>query len=62
MAINVNAEIRNVAGKGAARAIRNNKNIPAVKAGRKCHSSVLFRSIASLSSFINGSLGSKSME
>ncbi|MBN1324703.1 MAG: 50S ribosomal protein L25/general stress protein Ctc [Alphaproteobacteria bacterium] len=30
MAIKLNAEIRNVAGKGAARAVRNNKNIPAV--------------------------------
>lgn len=30
MAINLNAEIREVAGKGAARSIRNNKNIPAV--------------------------------
>ncbi len=30
MAIQLNAEIRNVAGKGAARAIRNNKKIPAV--------------------------------
>ena len=35
MAINVNAEIRNVAGKGAARSIRNNKNIPAVIYGEK---------------------------
>ncbi len=30
MAIQLNAEIRNVAGKGAARAVRKNKNIPAV--------------------------------
>ncbi len=30
MAIQLNAEIRKVAGKGAARAVRNNKNIPAV--------------------------------
>ena len=35
MAIELNAEIRNVAGKGAARAIRNNKNIPAVIYGEK---------------------------
>ncbi len=35
MAIELNAEIRNVAGKGAARAIRNNKNIPAVIYGNK---------------------------
>ena len=35
MAINLNAEIRNVAGKGAARSIRNNKNIPAVIYGEK---------------------------
>ncbi len=35
MAININAEIRNVAGKGAARCIRNNKNIPAVIYGEK---------------------------
>ncbi|MBR2341955.1 MAG: 50S ribosomal protein L25/general stress protein Ctc [Alphaproteobacteria bacterium] len=35
MAININAEIRNVAGKGAARSIRNNKNIPAVIYGEK---------------------------
>lgn len=35
MAIKLNAEIRNVAGKGAARAIRNNKNIPAVVYGEK---------------------------
>ncbi len=35
MAIQLNAEIRNVAGKGAARAIRNNKNIPAVIYGEK---------------------------
>lgn len=35
MAIKINAEIRNVAGKGAARAIRNNKNIPAVIYGEK---------------------------
>ena len=30
MAIELNAEFRNVAGKGAARAIRKNQNIPAV--------------------------------
>ena len=35
MAIELNAEIRNVAGKGAARSIRNNKNIPAVIYGEK---------------------------
>lgn len=35
MAIELKAEIRNVAGKGAARAIRNNKNIPAVIYGEK---------------------------
>ncbi len=35
MAINLNAEIRSVAGKGAARSIRNNKNIPAVIYGEK---------------------------
>ena len=35
MAINLNAEIRNVAGKGAARSIRNNKNVPAVIYGEK---------------------------
>lgn len=35
MAIKLNAEIRNVAGKGAARSIRNNKNIPAVIYGEK---------------------------
>ncbi|MBO5662441.1 MAG: 50S ribosomal protein L25, partial [Alphaproteobacteria bacterium] len=35
MAIELNAEIRNVAGKGAARCIRNNKNIPAVIYGEK---------------------------
>ena len=35
MAIQLNAEIRNVAGKGAARAIRKNKNIPAVIYGEK---------------------------
>jgi large subunit ribosomal protein L25 len=35
MAIQLNAEIRNVAGKGAARGIRNNKNIPAVIYGGK---------------------------
>ena len=35
MAINLNAEIRNVAGKGAARSIRKNKNIPAVIYGEK---------------------------
>ena len=35
MAIELNAEIRNVAGKGAARAIRKNKNIPAVVYGEK---------------------------
>lgn len=35
MAIELNAEIRNVAGKGAARAIRNNKNVPAVIYGEK---------------------------
>lgn len=35
MAITLNAEIRNVAGKGAARSIRNKKNIPAVIYGEK---------------------------
>jgi large subunit ribosomal protein L25 len=35
MAIQLNAEIRNVAGKGAARAVRNNKKIPAVIYGEK---------------------------
>lgn len=35
MAINLNAEIRSAAGKGAARSIRNNKNIPAVIYGEK---------------------------
>ncbi|MBQ4070393.1 MAG: 50S ribosomal protein L25/general stress protein Ctc [Alphaproteobacteria bacterium] len=35
MAIKLNAEIRNVAGKGAARSIRNNKKIPAVIYGEK---------------------------
>lgn len=35
MAIKLNAEIRNVAGKGAARSIRNKKNIPAVIYGEK---------------------------
>jgi large subunit ribosomal protein L25 len=35
MAINVNAEIRGRTGKGAARSIRNNKNIPAVIYGEK---------------------------
>lgn len=35
MAIQLNAEIRKVAGKGAARAVRNNKNIPAVIYGEK---------------------------
>lgn len=35
MAINVNAEIRERTGKGAARSIRNNKNIPAVIYGEK---------------------------
>ena len=35
MAITLNAEIRKVAGKGAARAVRNNKNIPAVIYGEK---------------------------
>jgi len=35
MAIKLNAEIRKVAGKGAARAVRNNKNIPAVIYGEK---------------------------
>jgi len=35
MAIQLNAEIRNVAGKGAARAVRNNKRIPAVIYGDK---------------------------
>jgi len=35
MAIELKAEIRNVAGKGAARAIRKNKNIPAVVYGEK---------------------------
>ncbi|MFQ6739091.1 MAG: 50S ribosomal protein L25/general stress protein Ctc [Alphaproteobacteria bacterium] len=35
MAIKLNAEIRNVAGKGAARSVRNAKNIPAVIYGEK---------------------------
>ena len=35
MAIKLNAEIRNVAGKGAARSVRNAKNIPAVIYGNK---------------------------
>ncbi len=35
MAININAEIRERTGKGAARSIRNNKNIPAVIYGEK---------------------------
>ena len=35
MAIELKAEIRNVAGKGAARAIRKNKNLPAVIYGEK---------------------------
>lgn len=35
MAIKLSAEIRNVAGKGAARSIRNKKNIPAVIYGEK---------------------------
>ncbi|MDE6571043.1 MAG: 50S ribosomal protein L25/general stress protein Ctc [Alphaproteobacteria bacterium] len=35
MAIKLNAEIRSVAGKGAARSIRKNKNIPAVIYGEK---------------------------
>lgn len=35
MAINLNAEIRERTGKGAARSIRNNKNIPAVIYGEK---------------------------
>lgn len=35
MAVKVNAEIRKVAGKGAARAVRNNKKIPAVIYGEK---------------------------
>ena len=35
MAININAEIRGRTGKGAARSIRNNKNIPAVIYGEK---------------------------
>ena len=35
MAIEITAEIRTVAGKGAARSIRNNKNIPAVIYGEK---------------------------
>lgn len=35
MAIQLNAEIRNVAGKGAARSVRNNKKIPAVIYGDK---------------------------
>ena len=35
MAINLKAVIRNVAGKGAARSVRNNKNIPAVIYGEK---------------------------
>ena len=35
MAININAEIRERTGKGAARGTRNNKNIPAVIYGEK---------------------------
>ena len=35
MAIKLNAEIRKVAGKGAARAVRKNANIPAVIYGEK---------------------------
>ncbi len=35
MAINLNAEIRNVAGKGAARSVRKNNKIPAVVYGEK---------------------------
>jgi len=35
MAIKLNADIRSVAGKGAARSIRKNKNIPAVIYGEK---------------------------
>ena len=35
MAIKLNAEIRNAAGKGAARSIRKNKNVPAVIYGEK---------------------------
>ncbi|MFQ6760208.1 MAG: 50S ribosomal protein L25, partial [Alphaproteobacteria bacterium] len=35
MAIELNAEFREVAGKGAARAIRKNQNIPAVIYGEK---------------------------
>ena len=35
MAIEINAEIRNVAGKGAARSIRKNNNVPAVIYGEK---------------------------
>ena len=35
MAINLNAEIRERTGKGAARSIRNNKNVPAVIYGEK---------------------------
>ena len=35
MAIKLNAEIRKVAGKGAARAVRKNQNIPAVIYGEK---------------------------
>ena len=35
MAININAEIRERTGKGAARSTRNNKNIPAVIYGEK---------------------------
>ena len=35
MTIKLNAEIRNVAGKGAARAVRNNKKVPAVIYGEK---------------------------
>ena len=35
MAININAEIRERTGKGAARSIRNNKNVPAVIYGEK---------------------------
>lgn len=35
MAIKLNAEIRNRVGKGAARGVRKNKNIPAVVYGEK---------------------------
>ncbi len=35
MSIKLNAEVRNVAGKGAARSVRNNKKIPAVIYGEK---------------------------